>query len=353
MGTVANTQETLIGVSYKKQTAIGTGVTATGDYWRIAKTNATLATVDPTTESDAADIGKGDEFARNVFPLSQNTTVPIEGYLTSQKLAWAMCFGLGKTTKTTPAAGAFLYTSTMSDPVTDSIEPPLFTYVEQIRPGGSAVIDRAIRDCAINSVAIRMNSGAGRQNSQIAVEAVGSGYVTQPSSVTLPAALSESGLNAGGFGIVINGTNYISERSFVDCELTLGKNIDLESGLYPGSGVSATGGFQVRGRMEHGARTLGLRFKARFTNGSTELASLLALTTGTAVLTWQGALITGSTFHGGTITFHRTIISSAIVGDTNGKVTVDCQVTPIVHPVNGLITSAIVTNQDNILAAAA
>jgi hypothetical protein len=352
MGTVANTQETLIGVSFRKQSAIGTGVSATGDFWRIAKTNAALATVDATTESDAADIGKGDEFARNVYPLAQNTTVPIEGYLTSQKLAWAMCFGLGKTTKTTPAAGAFLYTSTMSDPVTDSIEPPLFTYVEQIRPGGSSVVDRAVLDCAINSVAIRMNSGAGRQNSQIAVEAVGSGRVTQPSSVTLPAALSESGLNAGGFGIVINGTNYITAKSFVDCEWTMSKNIDLESGLYPGSGATSSG-YQVRGRMEHGARAIGLRFKARYTNGSTELDHLLAQTTGTAVLTWQGALITGSTYHGGTITFHRVIISSAIVGDTNGKVTVDCQLTAIVHPSNGLVTSAIVTNQDNILAAAA
>jgi len=352
MGTVANTQETLIGVSFKKQSAIGTGVSSTGDFWRIAKTNAALATVDPTTESDAADIGKGDEFARNVYPLAQNAQVPIEGYLTSQKLAWAMCFGLGKTTKTAPAAGAYLYTCTMSDPVTDSIEPPLFTYAEQIRPGGSSVVDRAILDCAINSVAIRMNSGAGRQNSQISVEAVGSGRVTQPSTITLPSALTESGLNAGGFGVTINGVNYVTAKSFVDCELTLGKNMDLESGLYPGSGATSAG-FQVRGRMEHGSRTLGLRFKARFTNGSTELSDLLAQTVGTAVLTWQGALITGSTYHGATITFHKVIISSAIVGDTNGKVTVDCQLAAIVHSSNGLITAACTTNVDNILTAAA
>jgi hypothetical protein len=349
---VANTQETLVGISYKKQSAIGTGVSTTGDYWRIAKTNAALATVDPTTEDDSADIGKGDEFARNIFPLAQNAQVPIEGYLTSQKLAFAMAFGLGKTTKTTPETGAFTYTCVMSDPVTDSIEPPLFTYVEQIRPGGSAVLDRAVLDCAINSVAIRMNSGAGRQNAQVSMEAVGSGRVTSPSSVTLPSALTEHSLNAGGFGITINSVNYVTARSFVDCELTLAKNIDLESGLFPGSGVTSSG-FQVRGRMEHGNRAIGLRFKARFMNGSTELASLLAQTVGTAVLTWQGPLIAGAVYHGATITLHRVVISSAIIGDTNGKVTVDCQLAAFVHPSNGLITAAVTTNQDNILAAAA
>lgn len=352
MGTVANTQETLIGVSFKKQSAIGTGVSSTSDFWRIGKTNPALATVDPKTEDDAADIGKGDEFARNSFPLAQDASVPIEGYLTSQKLALVMTFVLGKTTKTTPAAGAFTYTSVMSSPVTDGIEPPLMTYVEQIRPGGSSVIDRALLDCAVNSAAVKMNSGAGRQNATVAMELVGSGRVTSPSTITLPAALTEHGLNSGGFGIVINGVNYVTERSFIDCELSIGKAIDLESGLFPGSGVTPAG-FQVRGRMEHGTRTVGLRFKVRFTNGSTELASLLAQTEGTAVLTWQGALITGSTYHSATITLHRITIASAIVGDSNGKVTVDCQVSTKVHSSNGLMTAVVTTNQDNILAAAA
>jgi hypothetical protein len=352
VGTVANTQETLIGLSYKKQAAIGTGVSSTGDFWRLAKTNQALATVDPTTESDAADIGKGDEFARNLFPLVQNTSVPVEGYLTSQKLALFTNFALGKTTKTTPAAGAYLYTSIMSNPVVDGIEPPLITYVEQIRPGGSAVLDQALLDMAINSMSIKMASGAGRQNATISAELVGSGRVTDPSSITLPSALTENSLNVGGFGITVNGVNYVSERSFVDCDFGVNKNIDLEAGLYPGSGTTSAG-FQVRGRMEHGIRSLSFRFKVRFSNGSTEKASLLAQTIGTVVLSWQGSLITGSTYHGGTITLHKTIISSAVVQDSGGKVVIECQVTPIVHPSNGLVTAAIITNQDNIMAAAA
>lgn len=350
MGTVANTQETIIGISYKKQSAIGTGVTSAADFWRIAKTNPSLASIDLKTESDAADIGKGDEFAQNVFLLSKDIAVPIEGYLTSAKLAWALAFALGKTTKTAPAAGAYLYTSVMSSPVTDGIEPPLFTYVEQIRPGGSSVIDQAINDCCVNSMSVKMNSGAGRQNATISVEAVGSGLTTQPSAITLPASLVEAGLNSGGFGIVINGTNYITARSFVDCEFGISKAIDLEGGLYPGSGTQ--GGFQIRGRMEHGVRAVTLRFKARFTNGSTELASLLAQTDGTAVLTWQGALITGSTYHGGTITLHKSRISAAKVQDSGGKVVVECTVTAITHPSNGLVTAVIVTDQNNILTSA-
>lgn len=345
-----NTRETLIGISFKKQSAIGTAVTATSDYWRISKTNAALANVVINTEDDSQDIGKGDEFANNVFLTSKDASVPIESYLTSQKLAHMFAFGFGKTTKTTPAAGAYLYTCVPSDPVTDGIELPLASIVEQIRPGGSAVIDRRIEDCMLDSFGFRMNSGVGRQNATLNMNWVGSGRTTEPSAVTLPAPLVESGLNAGGFGITINGVNYISNRRFIDCEFTAANNVDAESGFYPGSGTDD--GAQVRGRMERGDRVYSLRGQARFVSGSTELSDFLSQTEGTAVLTWQGPLITGSTYHGGTLTGHRVRISSAVVQDSNGKVTVAYTITFLKHAVNGVLTAAIVTNQDNILAAA-
>jgi hypothetical protein len=347
---MANTRETLIGISFRQQSALGTPVTNAAEFWRIAKTNASLASVVINTEDDAQDIGKGDEWANNVYLTSKDVNVPLEGYLTSQKLALAFAFGFGKTTKTTPAAGAYTYTCVPADPVADGSNAPLACVVEQIRPGGSSVIDRRLEDCALDSFGFRMNSGVGRQNATINMNWIGSGRETNPSAVTLPAALVEAGLNAGSFTISVNGVNYLTGNRFVDCEFNYANNINAEDSFFPGSGTDD--GAQVRGRQERGDRAITFRFRARFNSGSTELATFLAQTEGTVALGWTGALITGSTFHGATITGHRTRLRSAAIEDGNGKVIVNCEVVFLKHASNGVITAAITTNADNILAVA-
>lgn len=347
---MANTRETLIGISFRQQSALGTPVSTDAQFWRIAKTNASLASVVINTEDDAQDIGKGDEWANNVYLTNKDVGVPLEGYLTSQKMALAFAFGFGKTTKTTPAAGAYTYTCVPADPVTDGSDSPLACIVEQIRPGGSSVIDRRLEDCALESFGFRMNSGVGRQNATINMNWVGSGRETNPSGITLPASLVEAGLNAGAFTISVNGVNYLTGNRFVDCEFNYANNISAEDSFFPGSGTDD--GAQVRGRQERGDRVLTFRFRARFNSGSTELATFLAQTEGTVALGWTGPLITGSTFHGATITGHRTRLRSAAIEDGNGKVIVNCDVGFLKHPTNGVITAAITTNQDNILAVA-
>jgi hypothetical protein len=222
--------------------------------------------------------------------------------------------------------------------------------VEQIRPGGSSVIDRRLEDCALESFGFRMNSGVGRQNATINMNWVGSGRETGPSGITLPASLVEHGLNAGAFTISVNGVNYLTGNRFVDCEFNFANNISAEDSFFPGSGTDD--GAQVRGRQERGDRAVTFRFRARFNPGSTELSTFLAQTEGTVVLGWTGPLITGSTFHGCTLTGHRTRLTSATIEDNNGKVIVNCEVTFLKHASNGVITAAITTNQDNILATA-
>lgn len=347
---MANTRETLIGLSFKKQSAIGTPVTSAADFWRIAKTNAALAAVVINTEDDSQDIGKGDEWANNVYLTNKDVTVGLEGYMTSQKLAAMFAFAFGKTTKTAPAVGAYLYTSVPADPVTDGSDAPLACIVEQIRPGAGVIIDRRLEDCALDSCSFRMNSGVGRQNSTLTMNWVGSGRETNPSAITLPAALVESALGAGGFTITVNGVNYLTGNRFIDCEFNYANNINAEDSFFPGSGEDE--GAQIRGRQERGDRALTFRFRARFNNGSTELATFLAQTEGTVVLGWTGALITGSTYHGGTLTGHRTRLKSATIEDGNGKVVVNCEVTFLKHASNGVITAAIITDQNNILAVA-
>ena len=102
--------------------------------------------------------------------------------------------------------------------------------------------------------------------------------------------------------------------------------------------------------MELGDRVPGFKFQARFDASSTELTDLYAQTEGTITWSLQGALISGSTYHGCTVTWHRVRFATAVVNDADGIVTVEVTVQPLWHTTNGLLTAAVTTNQDNILA---
>ena len=345
----ANIRETLIGISFRKQADLAT-LPGAANFWRVAKTNVQLADGSLVTESDALDVGKGDEFASNIYLLNWNAAIQLEAYMTSQKLAWAAVFGLGKFTKTTPEAGAYTYTCVPADPVVDGIDSLPFSYVEQIRPGGSAVLDRAFVGCAINAFRMNLNSGLGRQNATLAVEAIGTGKQVQPSTITLPAPLAETSLNASSMALTILGTNYVSLKRIVSVESGFNNNVRADQGFFPGSGTD--NGAALRGRMERGDREITMSVTARFENGSTELTNILAQTEGTAVLSLTGALIAGTTYHGCTLTLHKCRISAATVGESDGIVTVQINLTAMKHASNGVLTMVVTTNQDNIGAAA-
>ena len=343
----ANIRETRIGVSYKKQTALQTPLTA-ADCWSFTKLNAALSVVDMATENDATEIGKGNEFALNNYKSHWNVTGSFEKYISSQFLAWVFCFGLGKTTKTAPVAGAYTYTCVPQDPVTDSIDMKAFTYVEAIRQGGSPVIDRAAVGCVISDFAITLASGPGRANAKVTANFIGSGKVVRPSTITIPSAVSEEFLNSASAAITINGVNYVTNKNFVMLEQTWNNSVRDQTGFYPGSGTDT--GAAIRGRMELGDRVPGFKFQARFDASSTELTDLYAQTEGTISWSLQGALISGSTYHGCTVTWHRVRFATAVVNDADGIVTVEVTVQPLWHTTNGLLTAAVTTNQDNILA---
>ena len=129
----ANIRETKIGFGYKKQTDLSTP-NVSGDIWSLTKTNAALATVTLNTENDAAELGKGHEFATQVFKSHWDVSGSIEKFLTSEIAAWAFVFGLGNRTKSgTPPA--ITYTCTPQDPVSGGIELPAFSFIEAIRQG--------------------------------------------------------------------------------------------------------------------------------------------------------------------------------------------------------------------------
>ncbi|HRK22598.1 MAG TPA: hypothetical protein PLX06_12350 [Fimbriimonadaceae bacterium] len=345
----ANIRETKIGLGIKYQSALHTALAA-ADCISLTKTNASLSNVDLRTEDDAMDIGKGDEWPTQQFLTNWEVSGTIEKYLSSEFLAWLFCFGLGKTTKTSPETGAYLYTSVPQDPVTDGIDMKAFTFVEAIRQGGSPVIDRAAVGCVVNDFQISLKSGPGRANAMATVNFVGCGKIVSPSGITIPAVTQEHYLNAASAAITINGTNYVTEKSFVDLDMEYSNNVRMDSGFYPGSGTDNGGA--LRGRMEFGDRTLGLRFRARFKSGSTEITKLMAQTKGVATISLTGATIAGVVNHGMTITFPELGFASAIVQDAEGIVVIEVTGRPMKHSSNGILTAAATCAIDGILSAA-
>ena len=343
----ANIRELKAALAFRKQADIAT-LPAVANFISFSKSNDALATVDPRTEDDALDLGKGNEFPNNVYPMDVLASVQYEKYASSEIFAYLGVFGLGTFVKSTPDTGAYRYTCT---PLASGIELPYTAYVEAIRQGGSSLVDRALVGCVVSDFGFEMNSGPGRQNAKVTFTLQGSGRVTQPSTITIPAAYVEHGLNAGSAAITILGSDYVSLKRFVSLSFQAQNNIRLDQGLFPGSGTNAQG-FQVRGRLENGDRAFTISFKVRLEESSTELANLLAQTEGTAVFSLTGALITGTTYHGVTITGHRVRISSAVVDNDQGIVTVSTQLRFLNHASNGMITLAATCAQDNIGAAA-
>src|SRR3954452_23919149 len=104
----ANIRETLIGFGKGKQTDIASA-NLVANIWQLKKLNAAFSYPKLNTENDAAEMGKGHEFATEVFKTSWDVNGTIEKYLGSDIGAWTMAFGLGKVVKSGSAPN-FTYT---------------------------------------------------------------------------------------------------------------------------------------------------------------------------------------------------------------------------------------------------
>ncbi len=338
-------QEVQICFGFGKQTNIATA-NLVAAMWRLKKLNAQLATPKLNTENDAEEYGKGHEFATQTFKTSWDTGGTLEKYLSAEMAAWAMAFGLGKVVKsgTTPN---WIYTCTPLIPSNgDAAELPYFSFVEQIRPGAGVVLDRMEVGCAVEGWTISIGSGPGRANSKITVEFAGSGKVTEPSAIAMPAATLEKLLPSASLTLTINGVDYVTNKNIVSLETSWKNNLRMDAGFYPGSNFQTSGDATtgaIRGRLEFGNRAGALKFVARFENGSTELTKLKAQTTGTAVMTLQFDANNSLS-----ITWQKVAFATAEVGETDQIVTVAVECTPIYDATNGIITAVAKCNVDAI-----
>jgi hypothetical protein len=332
---------------FRKQTTIATAAIA-ADCWRLNKLDGLLK-ADLAVEDDAAEMGKGHEFATQGFPSHWNVNGTIDKYLSSEFAAWVMCFGLGGVTK--GGTSHLTYTCVPIVPAT-ALELPYFTFLETIRQGASSVLDRAVLGCAINSWLLSVGTGPGRANAKLRADFLGSGKIVEPSNIVMPAsATAEHTLFGSSVTATLNGVNYVTDKNLVSLEAGWNNGINADQGFYPGSDFQTSGDATtgaIRGRHEIGVRTASLKFVARFLNGSLEYTKLKAQTPGTAVVT-----LTYDTNNSLSLTFQQVRFKVVELGESNGIVTVavDCQCD--YHATNGVLTAVAKCDVDNICQAPA
>ena len=163
--------------------------------------------------------------------------------------------------------------------------------------------------CCVEGWTITVGSGPGRANSKINIEFVGSGKLTEPSGITVPAITLEKLLPSASLTLTINGVDYVTNKNIVSLETAWKNNIRMDAGFYPGSG------FQTTGDATTGTAVIHLQFD---TNNSLDI-------------TWQ-----------------KVAFATAEVGETDQIVTVAVEATPIYDTTNGIITAVAKCNVDAI-----
>jgi hypothetical protein len=276
----ARIQQLILGLGKGKQASISA---AAATFMRLKKLDTALTTPKPVFENDAAEIGKGHEFITQTFPSHYEVANRIEKYASAEFVTWACAYALGNVAQTGSAA-PYTYTILPIDPGT-TLELPYFSLVEQVAEGGGSAIDNLYIGCAIEDFTYQFNYGPGRASSKMTVNWVGSGLLTAPSGITVPALTAENNMLAAGMSLSVNGVDYVATKRILSGSIGWKNNLLLNAGFYPGSGLQ--NGLQVRGRMEIGARVPSFQFTARLLAGSPEYNALVNQTTGTATLSVQ------------------------------------------------------------------
>ena len=331
-------QETQIAFGRVRQSALHTA-NILANFIRVNKLNAPLMNVQLVTEDDAAWIGKGHEFAEANYASHWDVSGTMEKIASAEFLGWALAFAMGKV-ETDGEGPTYTHTITPMDPVTDDIALPSFSYIEAVRQGASAVLDRMAVGCCIEEMTLEVASGAGLQNCKVTVQFAGCGMLTEPSAIVIPAATAENLLRSAGLTLSVHESDIVLNGRIISLKLTIKNNIRLDSGFHPGSGFQTAldpESGAIRGRMEHGIRQYSIEYSARFLNGSPEWTALKAQSEGTAVFALAGGSSTSAE-----ITVERTRYKAVELTEAEGIVTANSGLLPMMHSANGLITAEVV-----------
>lgn len=346
-----NIQEVKLAIGKHKQATLQTPMVA-ADMISLAQTNRDLPLPEMTTESNADDMGKGTPFATQIFKLAARSGGPIEARLSSVWAAMAGVFGIGLTSKSAAGAG-FKYSCSVGTTFAAlEADMPTTGIVATCRQGANDVFDYHLIGLACEEINLSLKTGIGRDTATIRTSWIGCGKFANPSTITMPAATTEHGLNIGGAtALTLLGTNYVSNLRFLSCEFNWKNNIKVDQNYVPGGGTQD--GYNIMGRMRRGTPAATFRATVEIVDGSTEWAAFLAGTTGTVVLTIVGDAIDGSNDHKLSLTLQQTQIKAHRWTESDGLIVADLEFDVQLHASNGVLLWDAWTDVDEIGTAAA
>lgn len=355
----ARTQELKIAIGFHRQTNTGTKTTtktqlqtalAAGDLWNLGLNAFNVPFPNFNEEDDSNFFGKGDEWVEQIFPTSIDVPWEWPYFLTSQNWAQVIAFALGAITESSPDAGAHQYVATPMDPSADGVNMPATTIVAGIRQGtADEILDMAIVGAVCTGFTLRVQRGPGLQNTSLTSRWVGCGKHQNNSGIAIPSRTQETRLGAGAASaLTLNGVDYLANARFVDFEFSYENTPALDSGYFPGSGSQS--GYDIRGRMRYGKRTIALKLTIELESDSSELAALLAGTEGSGQFAVQGPLISGSSHHLAQIDLPRTRFKAFAVSEADGFTVANVDVTVMKDPTDGPVILTAITDKAGILA---
>ena len=307
----ARIQGLKFGLGSAKQVNIST-ISPTFNTWR--KLDKTLPFLNPGTETDKEEIGKGNEFITEVFKTAkQPAGLSIDKYGSAEWILWCFGYALGDV-----ALSSGLYTIHPIDPGT-TLELPYLTVVAQVAEGGGSATDAAMIGCIVDSVDLVFHYGPTRASVKCNAVLAGSGISTLPSGVSLSTALTEAFMSASSMAISVNGVDYVSSKQVLMGSISWKNNPILPLMFTPGSGLDSDG-FAVGNRIFIGDRDVQLTFTSFLEHTSTQYAALVAQSTGVTTVTF-----TFDATHYVTFTFNITSFETAEQTQEDGIVAVTCK----------------------------
>lgn len=282
------TQNMKTAIGFNKQAALQTALSA-GSLVRLAHTSGDFAFPKFISDNNRDDFGKGTPFATNTFPNRIDFDWPFNARLTSLNAAIICGFGLGTVVKTAAGSG-FQYVCTPINAQTADPDMPSTSICQQLDESSGHAIDILNAGCCVEQFGLSLKNGTGRDTSLITAQFVGSGKHAKPSSITIPSPATEHEMNLGTVTTLsVRSVNYISNKLFVDSEITYKNNIQQDLGFFPGCGSQS--GYAIRGRMLRGMPDLTFNMTVFINKDSTELTDYLAQTEGAIQIIQAGDVI--------------------------------------------------------------
>lgn len=280
--------------SHKKQSAYATANPNVDINQSHPFEGADFADHTPLMSDNAAQYGKGHEFATRNALLSWDVRFKRTFQATTKMLGYAFAFHCGKVTTTTPAAGAYQHVFEYQDPngsghYGSGRQQPVTSIVERVTSG-------LIRKWP--SVQVMAVEVTGQINDWIkmSVDFIGSGKRIDGTGFTFPTSTEGELLRTASLQFEHGPSGSLADTS---CDVNSFRfrtemAYDEVGGYCPGSGYQVSGdptSGQVRNKLEFTRRAVMLEFVVRAKSDSTVLDKLEAQDDLEAVLTMEGGEI--------------------------------------------------------------